>query len=108
MSSKHSLGGLALVILLVAGCDTTPKQGPLSTMPSGTTESLLRQQQLQNALQDPNRAMQNPSVTNVSPGAAGIERATTGGLGNATAGAPSAVNPGTTGIVRPGAGAPMR
>lgn len=100
------LGGLALVTLLAAGCETTPSRGPLATMPTGTAESLLRQQQLRNAQQNP--GMQNPVVTGASPGVGGIERAPTGGRGNVTAGAPSEVNPGTTGIVRPGVGAPMR
>ena len=57
MSSKRTFGALALVTLLVAGCDTTPKSGPLATMPTGTNESLLRQQQLQNVQSDPSRAM---------------------------------------------------
>ena len=56
MSFTRTLGGLALVTLLMTGCDTTPKSGPLATMPTGTNESLLRQQQLQNVQSDPSRA----------------------------------------------------
>jgi hypothetical protein len=107
MPFARAFGGVAVATLLLAGCDTTPKQGPLATMPTGTNESLLRQQQLQNARQT--TGMQNPAVTTVNPGAGGIERSTTGGMGNAAAGAPAAVNPGTTGIVRQGGvGAPVR
>ncbi|MDO9708887.1 hypothetical protein [Paracraurococcus lichenis] len=103
------LGGLALVVLGLAACEPSSQSGPLSTMPTGTNESLLRQQQLRNAQQDPSRAMQNPTVTNVSPGAAGIERAQTGGAGGTGAGAPVSVSPGAGGIERaPGIGAPTR
>jgi outer membrane murein-binding lipoprotein Lpp len=103
MSSKRTLGALALVTLLVAGCDTTPKSGPLATMPTGTNESLLRQQQLQNVQSDPSRAMQNPGVTAVNPGAGGIERATTGGTGSMGGQVGGMRSDGT--VVRPG-GAP--
>ena len=108
MPSTRILGCAALAVLLLAGCQSSRQQGPLSTMPTGTNESLLRQQQLRNMQQDPNRAMQNPAVTSVNPGVGGIERAQTGGTGGVGAGAPTAVNPGTTGIVRPGVGAPTR
>lgn len=109
MSITRTLGGLALVTLVAAACEPQRAQGPLATMPTGTNQSVLRQQQLQNIQQDPNRAMQNPAVTGVNPGTTGIERAQTGGTGNVTAGAPTAVNPGTTGVVRrPGVGAPTR
>lgn len=110
MSIGRTLGGLALVTLLVAGCEGQQRaRGPLATMPTGTNESVLRQQQLRNIQQDPNRAMQNPSVTGVNPGTTGIERAQTGGTGGVGAGAPVAVNPGTTGITRErGIGAPTR
>ena len=109
MSITRTRGGLALVTLFAAGCETQQARGPLATMPTGTNESVLRQQQLRNIQQDPNRAMQNPTVTGVNPGTTGIERAQMGGTGNVTAGAPTAVNPGTTGVVRrPGVGAPTR
>lgn len=109
MKTYQGLGMLAAAGLLLAGCDTTPQRGPLATMPTGTTESTLRQQQLQAIQSDPNRAMQNPVATGANPGTTGIERAATGGTGNAAAGAPVAVNPGTTGIQRaPGVGAPTR
>ncbi|MBD0271492.1 MAG: hypothetical protein ICV73_06135 [Acetobacteraceae bacterium] len=105
----RTYGGLALAALLIAGCESQQARGPLATMPTGTNESVLRQQQLQNIQQDRGRAMQNPPVTGVSPGVGGIERAGTGGTGNVTAGAPTEVNPGTTGIVRRrGVGAPTR
>lgn len=104
MSSKPTLGGLALVTLLIAGCDTTPKQGPLATMPTGTTESLLRQQQLQNVQSDPNRAMQNPVALGANPGVGGIERAATGGSGSAAGAVAGQRTDGS--IARPGTGAP--
>jgi hypothetical protein len=109
MSVTRTLGGLALVTLLVAGCEPAKNTGPLSTMPTGTNESLLRQQQLRNIQQDPSRAMQNPTVTGASPGVGGIERAPTGGAGGVGAGAPIEVSPGVGGITRaPGIGAPAR
>lgn len=104
MLSKPVLGGLGLLAMLVAGCDTTPKQGPLSSMPTGTTESLLRQQQLQNVQSDPNRAMQNPVATGANPGVGGIERAATGGSGSAAGVVAGQRTDGT--IARPGTGAP--
>jgi hypothetical protein len=109
MNSTCRLGGLALVVLGLTACEPSRQTGPLSSMPTGTTESQLRQQQLRNVQQDPNRAMQNPGVTNVSPGAAGIERAPTGGAGGVGTGAPVAVSPGVGGVTRaPGVGAPTR
>ena len=104
----RSLGAGAVAVLLIAGCDTTPSRGPLATMPTGTNESVLRQQQLQNIQSGANPGTQNPVVTGVNPGVSGIERAPMGGGGTVGAGTPTAVNPGTTGIVRPGVGAPMR
>lgn len=104
MSSKPMFGGLALLCLLVAGCDTTPKQGPLSSMPTGTNESLLRQQQLQNVQSDPSRAMQNPLATGANPGAGGIERAATGGSGSGAGVVAGQRSDGS--IARPGTGAP--
>jgi hypothetical protein len=104
MSSTRTLGALALVTLLIAGCETKPSSGPLATMPTGTNESLLRQQQLQNVQSDPNRAMQNPVATGASPGAAGIERAATGGRGSAAGVVAGQRTDGT--IARPGTGAP--
>lgn len=110
MSAIRTLGGLALVALLTAGCQPQQARGPLATMPTGTRESVLRQQQLQNVQQDPGRAMQNPPVVGVNPGTTGIVRAPAyTGEGSVAAGAPAAVNPGTTGITRqPGIGAPVR
>jgi hypothetical protein len=103
MSFTRTLGGLALVTVLIAGCETTPATGPLSTMPTGTAESVLRQQQLQNIQSDPSRVMQNPGVTAVNPGAGGIERATAGGAGSAGGQVGGMRSDGS--IVRPG-GAP--
>ncbi|MCB4820221.1 hypothetical protein [Roseicella aerolata] len=109
MNSTCRLGGLALVVLGLAACEPSRQTGPLATQPTGTAESLLRQQQLQNIQQDRSRAMQNPTVTDVSPGAAGIQRAPTGGTGGTGAGAPVEVSPGVGGITRaPGIGAPTR
>src|SRR5919202_6260794 len=100
MPSTRIIGSAALVALLLAGCEASQEKGPLSTMPTGTNESLLRQQQLRNFQQDPSRAMQNPAVTGVSPGVGGIERAPTGGTGGVGAGAPVEVSPGVGGITR--------
>ena len=100
MSFTRTLGGLALATLLMAGCETTPKSGPLATKPTGTNESLLRQQQLQNVQSDPTRAMQNPGVTAVNPGAGGIERSTTGGAGSVGGQVGGMRSDGT--VVRPG------
>jgi hypothetical protein len=104
----RNLGGVALIALLLAGCQPSQQTSPISLTP-GTVEYQLRQQQLQNVQSDPSRAMQNPTVTNVSPGAAGIERAPMGGSGGVGAGAPVTVSPGVGGITRaPGVGAPTR
>ena len=109
MNITWRLGGFALVMLGLTACEPSKETGPLSTMPTGTNESILRQQQLRNIQQDPSRAMQNPTVTGVSPGVGGIERAPTGGTGGAGAGYPVGVNPGVGGITRaPGIGAPTR
>jgi hypothetical protein len=109
MLSTRRLGGLALVSLIVAGCEPAPRQNTPISLTPGTVEYQLRQQQLQNARSGVNPGIQNPAVTNVSPGAGGIERAQTGGTGNVTAGAPVDVAPGVGGITRQqGVGAPMR
>lgn len=109
MNVTCRLGGLALVTLGLAACEPARNTGPLATQPTGTTESLLRQQQLQNAQQDPSRAMQNPVATGASPGTTGIQRAPGTGTGGTGAGAPVQVNPGAGGIQRaPGIGAPTR
>jgi hypothetical protein len=100
--------GLALGVLLLAGCQSaTPQQSPIALTP-GTVEYQLRQQQLQNVQQGANPGMQNPVATGRS--VEGIVRdQSTATRGNVTAGAPVAVNPGTTGIERaPGVGAPTR
>ena len=76
MSFTRTLGGLALVTMLIAGCEATPPAASPIALTPGTVEYQLRQQQLQNVQSDPSRAMQNPVVTGASPGAAGIERAT--------------------------------
>lgn len=108
MSLKHTLWTLSLVAAVTAGCETQRAQGPLATMPTGTRENVMRQQQLQNVQGDPSRAMQNPAVVGVNPGTTGIVREGTG-TGGTGAGAPVAVNPGAGGIIRqPGVGAPMR
>jgi hypothetical protein len=106
MPSKCSLGGIALVSLFVAGCDSvTPAKntGPVALTP-GTVEYQLRQQQLQNARSGANPGIQNPAVTGVNPSVSGIERAGPGGAGS-TGGTVGGLR--TDGTVdRPGAGAP--
>jgi hypothetical protein len=100
----RTLGGIALVTLLVAGCEASNNPvGPGSTLPTGTAESLLRQQQIQNAQQGANTGTQNPGVTTVNPGVGGIERAQTGGAGSVGGQVGGMRSDGT--VVRPG-GAP--
>lgn len=101
-----ALGGL----VLLAACQTAPApSAPGSQITNFTAdqrEQMMRQQQIQGAVSGANPGMQNPVATGVGVG--GIERASQPGAGNVTAGAPVAVNPGTTGIVRqPGVGAPQ-
>ena len=103
MSFTRDFGGLALVALLVAGCEPARPTTPISLTP-GTVEYQLRQQQLQNMQSDTSRGMQNPAVTDVNPGAAGIERAQTGGTGGAGGAIGGMRTDGT--VQRPGAGAP--
>ena len=104
MSFTRTLGGLALVTLLIAGCEAKPPAASPISLTPGTVEYQMRQQQLQNVQSDPSRAMQNPVVTGASPGAAGIERATTGGKGSAAGVVAGQRTDGT--IARPGTGAP--
>jgi hypothetical protein len=54
MNFTCRLGGLALIMLGLTACEPSRQTGPLSTMPTGTNESLLRQQQLRSAQQDGN------------------------------------------------------
>ena len=106
MPFTRTLGGIALVSILAAGCSSlTPAQntGPIALTP-GTVEYQLRQQQLQNAQSGVNAGTQNPTVTNVNPSVGGIERATTGGAGSAGGNVGGLRTDGT--IERPGAGAP--
>lgn len=106
MQFIRRLGGVALMSALVAGCSSvTPAQntGPVALTP-GTVEYQLRQQQLQNAQSGVNTGMQNPVVTNVNPGAGGIERATVGGAGSSGGNLGGLRTDGT--VERPGAGAP--
>lgn len=106
MPSMRFLGGIALVSLLVVGCDSvTPAKntGPIALTP-GTVEYQLRQQQLQNAQSGVNAGTQNPTVTGVNPSVGGIERATTGGAGSTGGNVGGMRTDGT--IERPGAGAP--
>lgn len=94
-----ALGGL----VLLAACDSATPTNP-ATNTGDMREQMMRQEQLR-AAQTNNPGMQNPTATGVGVG--GIERMSQPGRGNVTAGAPVAVNPGTTGIVRqPGVGAP--
>ena len=94
-----ALGGL----VLLAACEAAPPAN-IATNTGDVREQQMREQQLR-AAQTNNPGMQNPTATGVGVG--GIIRADQAGAGNVTAGAPVAVNPGTTGIVRqPGVGAP--
>jgi hypothetical protein len=105
MAATRTLSTLALVTLAIAACQPAPPSGPIALTP-GTTEYQLRQQQLQNARSGANPGVQNPVATGVT--VEGIQRQGTG-TGSTAAGAPVAVNPGTTGITRaPGIGPPMR
>lgn len=97
------------VLIVAAGCEqrrTTQSNSPYIPQTAGSQEEMFRQQQLRNARQNP--GVQNPVATGRDIG--GITRDPGGtGSGNVTAGAPTAVNPGTTGIVRQGGvGAPSR
>ncbi len=106
MQFTSRLGGVALMAALIAGCTSvTPAQntGPIALTP-GTVEYQLRQQQLQNAQSGVNTGMQNPVVTNVNPGAGGIERAAVGGAGSSGGNVGGLRTDGT--VERPGAGAP--
>jgi hypothetical protein len=102
MSFTRTLGGLALVTLLMAGCEATPPAASPIALTPGTVEYQLRQQQLQNAQQNP--GTQNAVVTGASPGAAGIQRAPTGGSGSSAGVVAGQRTDGT--IARPGTGAP--
>lgn len=94
-----ALGGL----VLLAACEAAP-QANIATNTGDMREQQMREQQLR-AAQTNNPGMQNPTATGVGVG--GIIRSNQPGAGNVTAGAPVAVNPGTTGIERgPGIGAP--
>ena len=99
----------ALGAMALAGCDSMtpqPRASTPMTLTPGTAGYELRQQQIQNMQSGVNPGVQNPVATERS--ISGIERAGTG-AGSVTAGAPTAVNPGTTGVVRaPGVGAPTR
>lgn len=105
MAVTPTLGTLALGTLAIAPRQPAPCSGPVASSP-GTTEYQRRQQQLQNARSRANPGVQNPFATGVA--VEGIQRQNTG-TGSTAAGAPVAVDPGTTGISRaPGIGAPMR
>lgn len=95
-----ALGGL----VLLAACEAAPTAN-IATNTGDMREQQMREQQLR-AAQTNNPGMQNPTATGVGVG--GIIRSNQPGAGNVTAGAPVAVNPGTTGIVRQdGVGAPQ-
>lgn len=117
MTVTRSFGPLGLVLagaIALGGCEAQTGGGagaaPLAAQPTGTTESLLRQQQLQNIQSGANQGTRNAPVTSASPGVGGIERApassTAGSVaaGGVTSG--SQVSPGVGGIQRQGVGAP--
>ncbi|MFC7478704.1 hypothetical protein ACFQS7_30620 [Dankookia sp. GCM10030260] len=103
MPVKPNLGGLALVAILVAGCEPAKQTTPIALTP-GTVEYDMRQQQLRNVQSDTSRGMQNPAVTGVNPSVSGIERAETGGSGGAGSNLGGIRTDGT--IQRQGSGAP--
>ena len=110
MSGFSKSAGLLLgVLIAAAGCEsqrTTRSNSPFIPQTAGTQEEMFRQQQLRNARQ--NSGMQNPVATGRDVSGIVRDQGTTGS-GNVTAGAPVAVNPGTTGVVRQGGvGAPSR
>lgn len=96
-------GGLALAVLVLAGCETKPATGPLATMPTGTAESTLRQQQLQGAVSGANPGTQNPVATGANVGTTGIVRQ---GDGAGTVGGNVAGQRADGSVERPGVGAP--
>ena len=116
MTVTRSIAPLGLVLagaLALGGCEAQTGGGagaaPLAAQPTGTTESLLRQNQLQNIQSGANQGTRNAPVTTVNPGVGGIERAPApANAGSVAAGGVNAVqvNPGAGGIVRQGVGAP--
>ncbi len=95
-----ALGGL----VLLAACEAAPPAN-IATNTGDMREQQMREQQLR-AAQTNNPGMQNPTATGVGVGGI-IRDQGSATRGNVTAGAPVAVNPGTTGIERgPGIGAP--
>jgi hypothetical protein len=113
MSHFRKLLGVSLGFLMLNGCQSTPSHqtGPIVLTP-GSREYDLRQKQLNALSNDPGRANQNPvAVGRANPGSGaigGIQRIPgSGGTSGASAGLPTEVNPGTTGIERrSGVGAP--
>ncbi|MBD0275093.1 MAG: hypothetical protein ICV73_24600 [Acetobacteraceae bacterium] len=103
------------VACLIAGaavlgaCQPQTQRSSIGQNYGGMQERQLRDVQMQGVQSGANPGTQNPVATGASPGTAGIQRAPTDGTGNVGAGAPTAVDPGTTGITRQrGVGAPTR
>ncbi|MFL1461510.1 hypothetical protein ACI6QG_04855 [Roseococcus sp. DSY-14] len=95
-----ALGGL----VFLAACQPAPTAS-IATNTGDMREQQMREQQLR-AAQTNNPGMQNPVATGTGVGGIVRDQGTTG-RGNVTAGAPVAVSPNTTGIVRQqGVGAP--
>ena len=114
MIITRSIAPLGLILMgaiALGGCEAQTGGGagaaPLAAQPTGTVESTLRQNQLQNIQSGANPGMRNAPVTTASPGVGGIQR-DPGGAGSVAAGGVNAtqVNPGAGGIVRQGVGAP--
>lgn len=102
-----TLGVAALGAFALAACEAGAGGGagsaPLASQPTGTVESLLRQQQLQNVRSGANPGVQNPVATGVT--VEGIQRQGVG-AGTTAAGGVTGVSPGVGGIERTGVGAP--
>jgi len=104
MPSIRALGGFALAAALLVGCDSITPQSSTSPigLTQGTVQDQLRQQQLQNAAQNP--GTRNPVATGANVGVGGIDRTGAGTGSSAGTVAPLLNTDGT--LSRPDSGAP--
>lgn len=104
MPSMRTFGGLALATLVLVGCESATPMTPLSTMPTGTVESQLRQQQLRGATTGANPGTTGGGVT----GRTDLDNLSavrgTGGTGSSGANVSGMRTDGT--VVRDNVGAP--